>query len=90
MLASLNDRDTFDAIRAERAFQASLGLGCGVPVGAHAVAIGDELIMRGMMAEADGSQYREITLRGRRDEAAEIGIRLAEELLKSSCAQPGE
>ena len=81
ILDALNDRDSADAVVAERAFQAALGLGCGVPVGAHATVHGENLRMWGMMAGADGENYREITLTASRTEAASLGLRLAEALL---------
>jgi hydroxymethylbilane synthase len=86
LLAALNDPETADAIAAERAFQAALGLGCGVPVGAHARVLDDRITMRGMMAEADGSRYREITLNGKRSDAVNMGRLLAEALLRGSVA----
>lgn len=81
LLSPLQHADTADAVTAERTFQSALGLGCGVPIGAHARATASRLYMKGMMAEADGSRYREIVVEGNRTDAAEIGRRLAGELL---------
>jgi hydroxymethylbilane synthase len=78
--ASLNDEATARAVVAERSFLATLGGGCNVPLGAHAVAGGDGLELVGFVARTDGTAV----LRGERAgaEPAALGTALAEELLE--------
>jgi hydroxymethylbilane synthase len=57
-LMALDDRDTRDAITAERAFLLALGAGCRLPVGAHATVTGKELRIDGLLADEAGKAYR--------------------------------
>jgi hydroxymethylbilane synthase len=57
-LMALDDRDTRDAITAERAFLRALGAGCRLPVGAHATVAGKELRIDGLLADEAGKAYR--------------------------------
>ncbi len=58
LLAPLVHRDTEVCVAAERGVMGSLGADCRTPVAAHAVHCGDELWLRAMAAEADGSDVR--------------------------------
>jgi hydroxymethylbilane synthase len=53
-LAAIDDRDTHDAVAAERAFLAALGADCHSPVGALAVREGDALWLRAELLSEDG------------------------------------
>lgn len=66
---------------AERTLLATLQGGCQVPVGARAVARGDALVLTALVATADGSQVIRGEGNGPRDRAAELGRRVAEDLL---------
>jgi hydroxymethylbilane synthase len=78
-VASLHHEPTARAVTAERAFLATLGGGCNVPLGAHATARAQGLDMVGFVARVDGSAL----LRGDRggDEPQELGRALAQDLL---------
>jgi len=81
-LEHYNDFDAMDASKAERAFIRRLGYGCGAPVGAYAIANGQELRMRGMIASEDGTiKYDE--LNGNRNDAVILGEKLAEKMLNA-------
>jgi hydroxymethylbilane synthase len=79
-LAGLNDPDAWDASIAERAFILGLGGGCVSPSGAHAVVDGGEIRLSGLYAGPD-ERIRRGELTGRRETAAAIGGKLAEQLL---------
>jgi len=74
----LNDRDTFQAVTAERAFLRGMGGGCQSPVGAFAEIAGDQISLRAV-------SFREATVKrgaGQRPiaEAALLGEAIASQL----------
>jgi hydroxymethylbilane synthase len=86
LLTRLDDEQTRAAITAERALLATLEAGCSAPVAALAVvAEGDdghlEIYLRGAVLSADGGFAVRLSATGALSEAAEIGRRLAGELL---------
>ena len=81
LLVPLNDAETIAAVTAERAFQAAIGGGCTVPVGAYATLHGDILTLQAVIASPDGSQIVRHTETGMRDEAEQIGKNVAHVLL---------
>ncbi|MCG6926266.1 MAG: hydroxymethylbilane synthase [Acidobacteria bacterium] len=78
-VAPLHHEPTARAVAAERAFLATLGGGCNVPLGAHATAREEGLDLVGFVARVDGSTL----LRGERsgDAPVELGRALARDLL---------
>jgi hydroxymethylbilane synthase len=58
LLAPLSDPATAIAVAAERGVMLAVEGSCQVPVAAHAVRAGDELWLRGWLAEPDGSRAR--------------------------------
>ena len=74
----INDDETTCATGAERAFMKVVGGSCKQPMGAYAEIFDDALKLIGMI-ERDGVVKRG-KLEGRKSEAEQIGIRLAEEL----------
>jgi len=85
LLARLEDDDSRSAVAAERAMLGALEAGCSAPVGALAqVAEGDdgtEIYLRGLVAAIDGTDAVRLSATGPTSEAAEVGRRLAAELL---------
>lgn len=81
LLTPLNDRLTSIRVRAERAMNTHLEGGCQVPIGSYALIEGETLWLRALVGEPDGSQIITGERRGHIDEAEQIGIALAEELL---------
>lgn len=81
LLAAIDHTPTHTAVECERGFLARLGGGCDLPVGAYARVDGDRINVDGMLASADGR----VMLRAGRDgssvAAAELGLRLADDLL---------
>ena len=94
-LVGLDHTDTRTAVVAERALLAALEAGCTAPVGALAViAQGDgggnddglEIYLRGLVAAVDGTDAVRLSATGPTSEAAEVGRRLAAELLDLGAA----
>ena len=81
LLAAMNHPPTEWAVRAERSFLQRLEGGCQVPIGGLARFDGDELVLEGMVAELDGSRLLRDEVRGKKEQAAELGNFLAEGLL---------
>lgn len=81
LLGGVNHRPTQLAVLAERAFQARLGAGCQVPAAAYARVEGEQLAVDGMVADADGRRLVRIRLEGPAEQAEQIGVVLAEEIL---------
>ena len=81
LLAALEDRPTRLAATAERAFLRRLEAGCRLPVAAYATLHGEHLTLRGRVSGLDGAQTIAVAEEGAPDEAAALGVRLAEEAL---------
>ena len=79
-LQPLEDTDTRQAITAERACLAALGGGCLVPIGAYCHRDGDELMLRAVVASADGRQM--IRAERRHADPVWLGESLAQQLLE--------
>lgn len=62
-LASLDDAPTRDAVTAERAVLAELGVGCAAPVGAHARVVDGHLELTASVLNAEGTRH--VTASGR-------------------------
>ena len=81
LLLPLNDIVTSKCLYAERALQTELNAGCTMPVGAHCILENGKLMMRAMMAEIDGSNYRSVIDYGDFEYPADLGRRVAKQLL---------
>ncbi|MGL4223562.1 MAG: hydroxymethylbilane synthase [Vibrio sp.] len=81
LLAPLNHRDSADRVLAERAMNLTLQGGCQVPIGSYALLDGDQIWLRALVGEPDGSQIVRGEIRGPRSDAEQLGITLAEQLL---------
>jgi hydroxymethylbilane synthase len=79
-VALLQDRDTADAVAAERAFMRALGAGCTVPAGALAMIDGDAMTVTAMFAR-NGAVSR-ATVGGGRSDAVALGERAARMLAR--------
>ncbi|MCL6743435.1 hydroxymethylbilane synthase [Kosakonia sp. R1.Fl] len=81
LLAPLNHDDTAVRVKAERAMNTRLEGGCQVPIGSYAELIDDGIWLRGLVGAPDGSIMVRGERRGRLEDAEQLGISLAEELL---------
>jgi hydroxymethylbilane synthase len=87
LLRFLNHEPTEATIKAERAFLKELGGGCQAPIAAYGCLYGDGLILKGMVAELDGTRVLRDEVRGERDSPEDIGITLAGKLLSAGADQ---
>lgn len=81
LLQPLEDSSTRVVMTAERAFAEHLGGSCQSPIAGYAVRTADEISLRGLVAEPDGSRLLRDSLSGGTDNPAALGRRLAERML---------
>lgn len=78
---ALNHLQSFYAVSCERAALAALGGGCQLPVGAFAEVIGTALRLTAVVVAPDGSRHLRAHGEAPARDGAQLGKRLAEELL---------
>lgn len=83
LLAPLHHQLSAQAVLAERAMNKRLEGGCQVPIGGFALHQGADLWLRGLVADPDGSVILRDEVRGPASTAEELGIELANKLLKA-------
>jgi hydroxymethylbilane synthase len=81
LIAPLSHPETTLCLQAERALNKRLEGGCQVPIGGFAELDGDRLFMRAFVASPDGKQMIDGDIEGLADNAEQLGIELAEDLL---------
>lgn len=82
LLKPLNHADSADRVTAERALNRRLEGGCQVPIAAFAQLEGEHTLwLRGLVGAVDGSEIFRVEGRAPRQEAEQLGIKLADELL---------
>lgn len=74
VLSSIEHAPTRLALECERGFLARLGGGCDLPVGAYARLDGDEVVVEGMLASADGRVMLRSGRRARMEATAGRGV----------------
>ncbi len=79
LLAPLSDPAAWQTLHAERVFLRSLGAGCAVPAGAHAVLVDGVLTLRAVLLAPDGERVARAQVSGR--DAVEVGEQAARELM---------
>jgi hydroxymethylbilane synthase len=77
----LSDAGTALAVTAERAFLTRLGATCRTPVAGYARLVDGQVTMLGLVGRPDGSELIADKICGRSDDAAELGVKLANALL---------
>ena len=87
LIAPLGDVDTTLRVSAERAMNATLNGGCQVPLAGYAVLEGDQLFMRGLVGEPDGSRVLRAEIRGPAKNAVDLGVKLAQDLLAQGAGE---
>lgn len=81
LLAPLEHKETRICVLAERAMNRKLQGGCQVPIGAFAVLQQNELWLRGLVGQLDGSEILRSEIKGSAEQAEQLGLQLAEQLL---------
>jgi hydroxymethylbilane synthase len=81
LLEPLNHAATEICVAAERSFLRALEGGCQVPIGAYAFLKDDKIYLEGMAGNLDGSVNLRGAVSGEKENAAELGWRLAQDLI---------
>ncbi|MEQ1560948.1 MAG: hydroxymethylbilane synthase, partial [Methyloglobulus sp.] len=81
MLSKLHDNETGICVRAERAMNARLSGGCQVPIAGFAEIHDNQLFMRGLVGNPDGSVIYRSEGTDNLEQAQAIGKKIAEDLL---------
>lgn len=81
LIAPLAHAETTLRVTAERALNQTLNGGCQVPIAGYAVLERDQLHLRGLVGEPDGSEILRAEVRGSSARAHELGVELARQLL---------
>jgi hydroxymethylbilane synthase len=83
LVAALDDPESHAAITAERALLRELEGGCQVPLGAWARRENGELRLEAGVFSVDGREFVRKELRGREEEAEDLGVRLGQILIEA-------
>jgi hydroxymethylbilane synthase len=86
-IAAVHDETAACALDAERAVVESLEGGCQLPLGALAQLRGDGLEVSAIVCSTDGARLVRAHASGRRDEAADIGRRVADRLIADGAGE---
>ncbi|MGF1686909.1 hydroxymethylbilane synthase [Photobacterium japonica] len=87
LLSALSHADTTTRVLCERAMNNRLQGGCQVPIGSYAELEGDQIWLRALVGEPDGSQIVAGEIRGAQVDAEALGVQLAEQLLADGAKQ---
>lgn len=81
LIAPLGDEQTTIRVTAERALNETLNGGCQVPIAGYALLEDGQIYLRGLVGEPDGSQILRADIRGPANQAHQLGVALANDLL---------
>ncbi|WP_298442989.1 hydroxymethylbilane synthase [uncultured Ferrimonas sp.] len=87
LLKVMEHTPTRNRVVAERAMNTALEGGCQVPIGAYAVIEGDDMWLRGLVGDPDGSKVLTDDVRGKADDAEALGLQLADKLRGQGAAE---
>lgn len=87
LVAVLNHAPTEVVVKAERAMNHTLQGGCQVPIGGFALLENDEVWLRGLVAEVDGSNIIFKEGRAKAEDAEKLGRQIGQELLDSGARE---
>ncbi|KXO81014.1 hydroxymethylbilane synthase [Stutzerimonas stutzeri] len=87
LLACLNHAPTATRVVAERALNKRLNGGCQVPIACYAVLEGEQLWLRGLVGQPDGTLLLRAEGRAPAAEAEALGVQVAKELLEQGAEQ---
>lgn len=80
ILKSIHDRNTELRCNSERSFLREMQGGCQIPIGVHSTYEGDQVTLKGIVLNVDGSKCIRGEWKGNAANAKDIGIKLAEKL----------
>jgi hydroxymethylbilane synthase len=81
LLQPLHDHASATRVTAERALNRRLQGGCQVPIACYAELDADQLHLRGLVGQVDGKLILRTEIRGHRQNAEQLGVTAAEDLL---------
>ena len=81
ILSGIDDRPAHAALDAERTVVSTLGGGCQMPIGAHAVVEDATIVLTALVVSLDGAHLVRSETRGTLTDASDVGARAARELL---------
>ena len=84
ILKSINNKETYYCIQAERALLEAIGGDCDTAVGGLAKLLNDEISLKSELFSNDGKKKFEFQSSGHFSEAKEIGYKVGKELLKKA------
>ena len=87
VVAKLNDEKTHAAVLAERTLLATLRGGCLAPIGAWGRIEGEQLRLDAVVLDHEGTERLAAGDSGPREEAASLGMEVAQRLLKSGAGE---
>tara|TARA_R110002073_G_scaffold251609_2_gene414166 strand:- start:1137 stop:2063 length:927 start_codon:yes stop_codon:yes gene_type:complete len=87
LLDCLHHADTACRVVAERAVNARLQGGCQVPIASFAELHGEQLHLRALVGNLDGTQIIRSEIRGDRHQAEHLGITVADDLLSQGAEE---
>lgn len=81
LINALADTETTQCVQAERALIEALQGGCQLPIAAHATIDNNELTLRALVGDPDGSEIIRANAKGSPDDPVAIGLNAANQLL---------
>ncbi len=87
LLQCLKHDDTTTRVLAERAMNNRLEGGCQVPIAGYSVLEGDQIWLRGLVGEPDGTKVVRHEVRGPREQAEALGYELGDVLLQQGARE---
>lgn len=87
LVSAINDRDTFIATEAERAFLRTVEGGCQIPVGSYSRINDGNFEINGFISSINGEEYLSETAVGSIENAVGISVALAQRLLDNGGRQ---
>ncbi|WXL25544.1 hydroxymethylbilane synthase [Ectopseudomonas mendocina] len=87
LLAPLHHRETALRVTAERALNKHLNGGCQVPIACYAVLENEQLWLRGLVGQPDGTQLLRAEQHAAAADAEQLGISVAEALLAQGAGE---
>jgi len=87
LLAPLNDAETAVRVRAERAINRRLEGGCQVPIAGFAEVKGEQISIRGLVADPQGQKIYRADAQGTLSEAEALGDSVAQDLLQQGAGE---
>lgn len=87
LLEPLHCESTAARVKAERAMNYKLNGGCQVPIAGYAILKGEQIMLKGMVANVQGTKFIHKEMQGLTEEAEDLGTRMAEALIEAGAME---